>query len=417
MTSFIPSTAGGYTPFNIVIIAFAYPVHPSICPVGTCIGVDQTFDFDPRITALGGDGLYSFATNTFGFNVGGNNNPYVGKGNMFIDSLRAWKAVEPTKRKVTVSIGGASSVTPMFEMWKGDEAKVAQGLVLFAEMWSKATGIALDGIDLDVEILDPYTMCKTMDTLAALTVELRKQFDAAGKTGFMITHAPQTPYLDPNHEPQDDTCVAPRTPWAEAYCGCYFRMLALIQKQLPRAIAPGVFQLNIQAYNNPAYQGFEFDMKVLEATSAGGVMVPGLGPAPSLCPGQLLLGMYTNGAQKNPINSDAMLSVPDMQYLNSLGYGTMLWSDAGDEVAGLAVMRGYFPPPSAVASLAAAVSALASRAVRALRSPSPSPSDMPGYVIAAIVLAALLVVAVIVIGILGARVSALPPPPSDAPVQ
>jgi hypothetical protein len=70
----------------------------------------------------------------------------------YIETLKTWRASEPGKRKVMVSVGGAFAV-PDYKKWsEGDNViQVAKGLKQFAEQWEKAFGFPLDGIDIDFE--------------------------------------------------------------------------------------------------------------------------------------------------------------------------------------------------------------------------------------------------------------------------
>lgn len=394
LQTMLPGT--GYTPYNIVILAFAYPAY--LCG-DACIGPGVALQFDSRVTALNSaskyPGQFAFATNTFGFN-GGGTNPYKGDSpgcQAFFAQLRAWQALEPKKRRVHISVGGAFGVDTMVVDWDGREVAAAKGLTLLAQLFPAATGVPVAGIDLDVEIMDAVPMCRVMSTLAKVTVELRRQLDAAGLPTVLVSHAPQTPYLDTTYAVQDATCTAPSN--ALAFFGCYYRMLALIQREMPRALAPGLFQLNIQAYNNPPWQGAQYDLTLLPVVSAGGVPVPGVGKSPPLCPTQLLLGMYTNTTQP-----DSILSPADMHLVSAGGFGTMIWSDVGSDLVGRGIMLGYFPPPAALKT--------ATLATVAERDPTRTcvqqePHLVPNLVIVATVFAVATVAAIIVAAVLGSR--------------
>jgi hypothetical protein len=72
--------------------------------------------------------------------------------NPYATQLMAWRAVEPTKRKIMVGVGGAAA-TPLYQTWSvgTNVDTVAAGLRTFFEQFEQVNGFALDGLDIDYE--------------------------------------------------------------------------------------------------------------------------------------------------------------------------------------------------------------------------------------------------------------------------
>lgn len=73
-------------------------------------------------------------------------------GTMTPATLKAWREVEPGRRKIMVGLGGAAS-TPPYQIWsQGNNVDVvARGLQLFFDEFKHANGFGLDGVDIDYE--------------------------------------------------------------------------------------------------------------------------------------------------------------------------------------------------------------------------------------------------------------------------
>lgn len=134
--TYTPPTTG-YSRANTIILGFIYPAQNGggsnpPCPPGSSSPPWACFGF-----------YYAFGEQT---------NPLVLAPATYAQRLVAWRAVEPTKRKIMVGLGGAAS-TPPYATWAtgNNVSIVAAGLKQFFHQFEAVNGFALDGLDLDYE--------------------------------------------------------------------------------------------------------------------------------------------------------------------------------------------------------------------------------------------------------------------------
>ena len=134
----VPTT--GYSRSNTIIIGFIYPL--SSAPAGAVASPGAVAASLPPWASFGF--YYACAV------PGGN--PVVLGGHAAGAILKAWREVEPGKRKIMVGVGGAAYVPPYYLWNLGDNVKeVARGLRVFFREFAAANHVTLDGIDIDYE--------------------------------------------------------------------------------------------------------------------------------------------------------------------------------------------------------------------------------------------------------------------------
>ena len=359
----VPTT--GYSPCNTIVIGFmyTYDVAQALPSQSGFAGLQTTVSSTPWA---------QFACNLFALSNGGPN-PY-SLPSQLQQNLVAWKAVDPQHRKVLIGLGGATAA-PNYGVWaQGTNTDaVAAGIAQFVN----SVQFPLDGVDIDFEdsaalavpgsagsYTPPYD---AITMLVNLTVALRN--NSSLPAGFLISHAPQTPYL----------VVQPR---AQPYVGSYLVILAMLQQK-----GVAIDFLNIQAYNNPSYQGCPFNGSFMATLLAGQTLPTYVtGPSP------------TFPVQVNPLTADQallgqQLSAPDpiVPWCGDSAavgtYGLMFWIQ--DAVVGrtatACVMPQWFsttggtppgpPSPPSSSSSSALPSPPSSSSSSALPTPSSSSSS------------------------------------------
>jgi hypothetical protein len=121
-----------YSRANVLIIGFAYPV--STKP-------DTIANPDPSLPRWASFGFF-YAGGFLGAPYGLVNAP----------AYKAWRDVEPGKRKLMIGIGGAAA-TPPYATWNAGENStiVAAGLARFKAAFAGANAFEIDGFDMDYE--------------------------------------------------------------------------------------------------------------------------------------------------------------------------------------------------------------------------------------------------------------------------
>ena len=153
-------------------------------------------------------------------------------------------------------------------------------------------------------------------------VDLTKEIRKLAPEGFLLSHAPQTPYLTL-------TGVAVNPTRAEAqYYGSYLSIMAQVGGLGPKSID----FLNIQAYNNECCQGHPKGTDMVRNLSAKPPLPSPLPPilggykTPSSLPSQLVYGQLTSAAtgQMAPPPFVRRTDLPD-------GTGMMFWLETADD--------------------------------------------------------------------------------------
>lgn len=126
----------GYSRCNTIILGFIYPAlnmgGANPCPLYNGMQPWACFGFYYAFAAAG--------------------KPLLIDPPSYAQQLASWRAVEPTKRKIMVGLGGADS-TPIYSTWAqpGAVDVVAKGLAQFFKAFEAYNGFALDGLDIDYE--------------------------------------------------------------------------------------------------------------------------------------------------------------------------------------------------------------------------------------------------------------------------
>jgi hypothetical protein len=164
-------------PFNVFILAFLYTTKQF--SAGTYPGGASDFTF-----CFGFEWAEAVSTDPL----------YLSPG--LISWLKLFKSASPSN-KVMISVGGSAyqNMSP-YPVWSTNPNQVVYGLTLFVNQFQNAYGFAIDGIDFDYEDDESLTSSGSFsgsDLLIALTNGMK----TAMGTSFLVTHAPQSPYLWP----------------------------------------------------------------------------------------------------------------------------------------------------------------------------------------------------------------------------
>lgn len=127
--------------------------------------------------------------------------------------------LQKNKQKVMVSFGGGTMTSKAYQQLAGNESKIAEALAIFIN------NNQLDGVDIDWEDTAAFqgkAGYNGIDFLVALTKELRKRLPSPR---YLISHAPQPPYLVAN-----------------SYLGGYVEVIKQVGDLIDR--------FNVQFYNN-----------------------------------------------------------------------------------------------------------------------------------------------------------------------
>ncbi|WP_068086034.1 glycoside hydrolase family 18 protein [Polycladidibacter stylochi] len=142
-------------------------------------------------------------------------------------------AKEGGKRKVLVALGGATLASDTWANCAQNVEAVAQCLADFVKQNN------FDGIDIDWEDSSAFTSSNPKYDAATFLVELSKAQRKLLPAGqYLITHAPQPPYLSPNWPDQSTSKTKP-APYSD----------------ILKSAGDAIDYLNIQYYNNPGDVG------------------------------------------------------------------------------------------------------------------------------------------------------------------
>lgn len=137
-------------------------------------------------------------------------------------TINAIKELQQVGKKVHVSFGGGTMTSKAYAGMVGSESKIAQSIADFVIKYD------LDGVDIDFEDTAAFmgkARYNGVDLLVNLTKALRSLLPA-GK--YMITHAPQPPYLVPGNG-------------MDGYV------------EIMKNVGDQIDWLNVQFYNNPPW--------------------------------------------------------------------------------------------------------------------------------------------------------------------
>jgi hypothetical protein len=153
----IDPPTSGYSRCNVIIIGFAYAALNS----GNNYAGRGPFPPPPnsKVEPWASFGMF--------YSMAYNGMPYSLAPASFGPALKAWKSVEPNRRKIMIGIGGADSA-PLYGKWaQGRNVDiVAQGLKEFLDAFE----IPFDGVDIDYEDSANLRPNPRLSSVAALTV-------------------------------------------------------------------------------------------------------------------------------------------------------------------------------------------------------------------------------------------------------
>jgi hypothetical protein len=260
------------SPYNILILAFMYTTKQW--------NLSQTYP----------DGSYfEFTSNAFEWNQGPPPISILYMKPDFLSQLKNFQA--NPKNKVMFSVGGATmpdgGLQLAYEAWKNDITATVQGIVKFVNDFNITNGFLFDGIDIDYEVTggegnDPQP---NTNLLIDLTTGIRGQIGGVSglPLGFMISHAPQAPYVL----------------FGDSYPQNYY-----YKTVLPR-ISTLLDFIFIQFYNNPPWSTCATDPNT--DTFSISDILSGLQTGLKMKPSQLVVGkpLETNEGWVKPPEPDA----------------------------------------------------------------------------------------------------------------
>jgi chitinase len=187
--------------------------------------------------------------------------------------------LQENDKKVMLAFGGATVSTEQYAALSLDVPSLAASISNFVKNPVTEDGLPLsfDGIDIDWEdtfsFIDPVGAgYNGVEFLTNLTLELRKPGNLPRSEGFLLTHAPQPPYLssDPNQ--------------SGGGIGGYIPVLN------NAAVSDAIDWINMQYYNNPAFNTAAAALENYQDIVNGWSGIPGVPDFVGLDSGKLLVG-------------------------------------------------------------------------------------------------------------------------------
>jgi chitinase len=153
---------------------------------------------------------------------------------------QAIRSLQADGKKVLLSFGGSTVTSAQYAALDGNIPALASDIAGMVKNATAADGLPLhfDGVDIDWENTEAFINPAAagydgVHFLTNLTTDLRAEANLPSSAGWLLTHAPQPPYLSKDPE------------WSSGGYGKYATVLNAVGSQFD--------WINVQDYNNPGF--------------------------------------------------------------------------------------------------------------------------------------------------------------------